>query len=307
MNYKKFIILDSHSLIHRAYHALPFLKTEKQETVNAIYGFFSILIKSINDFNPDYIAATFDFPALNFRHKKFKEYKATRVRPPEDLLIQIPKIKEALSTLNISIFEKQGFEADDIIGTLSTVLYNKDEIEVIIISGDMDNLQLVNEKTKVFLLKRGIKEAFLFDRDKIKEVYQGLESEQLIDYKGLRGDSSDNIPGVPGIGEKTAIDLINDFDSIENLYSEIKKESDKSKKIKERIKDKLIEFEKQAFLSKDLATIKKDVDINFNYESCRWDGFKEKEAKEVFTEYGFYSLLKRIKKMGSDYNNLTLF
>ncbi len=306
MTQNKIIILDSHSLIHRAYHALPFLKTEKQETVNAIYGFFSILIKSINDFNPDYIAAVFDFPAPNFRHEKFKEYKATRVRPPEDLLSQIPKIKESLSILGISVFEKKGYEADDIIGTLSSLLYNEN-IETVIISGDMDNLQLVNEKTKVFLLKRGIKEAFLFDEDKIKETYQGLTVEQLIDYKGLRGDSSDNIPGVPGIGEKTAIELINNFYSIENLYNEIKNETEKSKKIKERIKEKLMEFKEQAFLSKELATIKQDVPVDFNKKSCYWDGFKEKETKEVFMEYGFYSLLKRIKKTGSDNTNLTLF
>ena len=306
MNQKKIIILDSHSLIHRAYHALPFLKTKKGETVNAVYGFFSILIKSINGFNPDYIAAVFDFPAPNFRHEKFKEYKATRVRPPEDLLSQIPKIKESLSLLGISVFEKKGFEADDIIGTL-TALLDKEDIEIVIISGDMDNLQLVNEKIKVFLLKRGIKEAFLFDAEKIKETYQGLRANQLIDYKGLRGDPSDNIPGVPGVGEKTAIELINNFNSIENLYKEIETETEKSKIIKERIKQKLIEFKKQSFLSKELATIKRDVVIDFNKEFCCWDGFNEKETKEVFIEYGFYSLLKRIKKTGSDITNLTLF
>ena len=303
MNTKRIIILDSHSLIHRAYHAIPFLKTKKGETVNAVYGFFSILIKSIQDFNPDYIAAVFDFPAPTFRHKKYKEYKIKRPKAPDDLIIQIPKIKEALRCLNISVFEKKGFEADDIIGTISFNLTKKN-IESIIISGDMDNLQLINEKTKVYLLKRGIKEAYLFDIEKVKENYNQLNPKQLIDYKSLKGDASDNILGVPGIGEKTAMDLIINFHSLENLYFELEKGTDK---IKPKIKEKLIKFKKEAFLSKELVLIKKDVDIDFNLSDCLWDGFNEKEVDNVFKEYEFYSLIKRIKKNSSAQSNLTLF
>jgi len=304
---QKVLVLDSHSLIHRAYHALPPLETEKKERVNAVYGFFSILIKGIQDFNPNYIIAAFDFPAPTFRHQKFKEYKIKRPPTPEDLLPQFPKTKQALSALDIQVFEKKGFEADDIIGTISCILSNQLGVETVIMSGDKDNLQLINEKTKVYLLKRGIKEAFLFDVQKVKEEYGGLEPGQLIDYKGLKGDSSDNIPGIPGIGDKTATDLIKEFGSLDTLYQEIKKQTKKAKKINKKTEEKIIEFEKQAFLSRDLATIKIDVPINFDLKNCFWGGFKEKETKEAFEELGFYSLIKRVITKESSKNNLSLF
>ncbi len=307
MNDKKFIVLDSHSLIHRAYHAIPFLKTKKGEASNAVYGFFSILIKVIHDFNPDYIAAVFDFPAPTFRHKKFKEYKIKRPKAPDDLISQIIKTKEALNSFNISVFEKKGFEADDVIGTISCNLYNAKNLETIIVSGDMDTLQLVNNKTKVFLLKRGIKEAFLFDIEKVKETYQGLTPSQLVDYKGLRGDTSDNIPGVPGIGDKTAIELIGKFKSLENLYEELNKKTNKSELIKSGVKEKIQEFQNQAFFSKELASIKKDVSLKFELDNCRWDGFNEKDTEKTFGDFGFNSLIKRIAKSGTNDNNLTLF
>ncbi len=307
MNKEKFIVLDSHSLIHRAYHAIPFLETKKGEASNAVYGFFSILIKVIQDFNPDYIAATFDFPAPTFRHEKFKEYKIKRPKAPDDLVSQIIKTKDTVRLLNIPVFEKKGFEADDVIGTISHELYNNENLKTIIVSGDMDNLQLINDKTQVFLLKRGIKEASLFDVEKIKEKYQGLSPQQLIDYKGLKGDSSDNIPGVPGVGDKTALNLISKFGSIENLYKEIENETRQSKLIKKGIKDKIIEFQDKAFFSKELIVIEKNVPIDFSLNNCRWQGFNEGNIKEIFSELGFHSLLKRIAKIGSEENNLTLF
>ncbi len=297
---KKLLILDSHSLIHRAYHALPPLETKKGEKVNAVYGFFSILIKSIQDFNPQYIVATFDFPALTFRHKKYKDYKIKRPPTPESLSIQIPKIKQSLIDLNVPIFEKKGFEADDIIGTICKKVSLKKNIQTIIITGDKDMLQLVDEKTLVYLLKRGIKEAVLCDTEKVQEMYNGLTPQQLIDYKSLRGDPSDNIIGVPGIGEKTAISLINEFDSLEQLYNE-------KNKIKKETTDKLIQFKKQAFLSKELVMIKKDVDINFDVEKCSWKGFKQDVTKKVFEEFEFHTLIKRVFKENNNSNNLSLF
>ena len=178
---QRILILDSHSLIHRAYHALPPLETKKGERVNAVYGFFSILIKGIQDFKPSYIVAVFDFPAPTFRHEKFKEYKIKRPPTPEDLSPQFLKTKQTLMIFNIPVFEKKGFEADDIIGTISRILSKEAVSEVIIVSGDKDNLQLIDKKTKVYLLKRGIKEALLFDIENVEELYQGLEPSQLID------------------------------------------------------------------------------------------------------------------------------
>ncbi len=300
---KKLLVLDSHSLIHRAYHALPPLEDKKGEIVNAIYGFFSILIKSNQDFNPSHIAAVFDFPAPTFRHQKYKEYKSKRPPTPKDISSQIPKVKKALIDFEISTFDKKGFEADDIIGTICKKVFSEN-IEVIIISGDMDVLQLVNEKTSAYLLKRGIKDAVLCDKQKVEEIYNGLSPSQLADYKSLRGDPSDNIIGVPGIGEKTAIELIKNFQSLENLYTQVKRKKDE---VKPAITEKLLSFEKEAFLSKELATIKTDVSLDFNLEKSFWEGFKEEKTKKIFEEFGFNSLIKRIAKNDETKRNLSLF
>ena len=231
---KRLIIIDSNSIIHRAFHALPLLTTKNGELVNAVYGFLLVFFKAIREFQPDYIAACFDFPGPTFRHKKYKEYKAKRPPTPKELYQQIPKIKEILEAFNIPIFEKEGFEADDIIGTLAAFSTKKviaSPIEIIILSGDTDILQLVNPQTKVYVLKRGVKDIVLFDENLVKEKFQGLNPKQILDFKALRGDPSDNIPGVTGIGEKTAIKLLLEFGSLENLYKEIKEDSEKAKNL----------------------------------------------------------------------------
>ena len=207
---KRLIIIDSNSIIHRAFHALPLLTTKNGELVNAVYGFLLVFFKAIREFQPDYIAACFDFPGPTFRHKKYKEYKAKRPPTPKELYQQIPKIKEILKDFNVPIFEKEGFEADDIIGTLAAFSTKKviaSPIETIILSGDTDILQLVNPQTKVYVLKKGVKDIVLYDENLVKEKFQGLTPEQILDFKALRGDPSDNIPGVTGVGEKIAIDL----------------------------------------------------------------------------------------------------
>jgi len=219
-NKKRLIIIDGNAVIHRAFHALPPLTTKKGELVNAVYGFLLVFFKAIKEFQPDFVVATFDFPAPTFRHQKYKLYKATREKAPKELYQQIPKIKEVLEGFNVQIFEKQGFEADDLIGTISQKAPKKQilpEIETIILTGDLDALQLVDKNTKVYILRKGVKDIVLYDREKVKEKYGGLEPEQLIDFKALRGDPSDNIPGVFGIGEKTAIALIKEFGTLENL------------------------------------------------------------------------------------------
>lgn len=294
---KRLIIIDSNSLIHRAYHALPPLTTKKGELINAIYGFLLVFFKAIKDFQPEYIAAAFDFPAPTFRHKKFKEYKAKRPPAPKELYDQIPKVKEILKVFDVPIFEKEGFEADDIIGTIAYLAPKKQvlpKIETIILSGDLDTLQLVSPQTKVYFLRKGVKDIVLYDEKLVREKFQGLKSKQLLDFKALRGDPSDNIPGVTGIGEKTAAQLIKQFGSLGNLYHEIENKTEKAKEVKPAVKERLIKFKEQAFFSKMLVQIKRDALIHFDLQKCQWNRFDEKKIIEIFKELQFNSLVKKL-------------
>lgn len=301
---KQLIIIDSNSIIHRAYHALPRLTTKKGELVNAVYGFLLVFFKAIKDFQPDYIAATFDFPAPTFRHQKFKEYKAKRPPAPEDLYQQIPRVKEVLKSFDVPIFEKEGFEADDIIGTIARLAPRKQIIpgvETVILSGDLDALQLVDRRTKVYSLRKGVKDVVLYDEKLVREKFQGLKPEQLLDFKALRGDPSDNIPGVTGIGEKTAIELLLKFGSLGNLYKEIEEKLEKAKKIKPKLKETLVKYKEQAFLSKDLAELCKNVPIDFNLEKCRWTPPTRRpkmmgKVIQLLKNFEFYSLIKRLQE-----------
>ena len=289
---KKLILIDSHALIHRAYHALPPLTTKSGELVNAVYGFTSILIKTISDFKPDYIVAAFDAPGATFRHEEYKEYKATRVKAPDDLYAQIPRVKEILTAFSIPFFEKSGFEADDIIGTISKNLKGKD-IEVLILTGDMDNLQLVEENIKViYAPPSASKEQIIYDTKKVKERFEGLKPCQLNDFKGLKGDPSDNIPGVKGIGEKTAIILINRFGSIENLYKAVEK--GKTKGISAVVLEKLKTGKDAAFFSKKLAIIKQNVPLKFDLKKSQFGKFNKEKLFNILRELGFVSLINRI-------------
>jgi len=291
---KKIIITDSNSIIHRAFHALPPLTTKDGELVNVVYGFFSAFLKAVQDFDPDFIATCFDLPFPTFRHKKFKEYKAKRPPAPKELYQQIPIVKKLLKTLKVPVFEKKGFEADDLIGTISNLSKEfNSKIEIIILSGDLDLLQLVDKNVKVFLLRKGANNSFLYDQELVKEKYLGLLPNQLVDYRALRGDPSDNIPGVTGIGEKTAIKLLNQFQNIENLYNCLDKEVD----INEKLKEKLIQQKDKAFLSQYLARIKKDVPIKIDYKELEWGDYNEKDFIDCLEELGFKSLVKRFQKM----------
>ena len=303
---KKLIIIDSNSIIHRVYHALPPLTTKKEELVNAVYGFLLVFFKAIREFQPDFIAATFDFPAPTFRHKKYKEYKAKRPPAPEELYQQIPKVKEVLEAFNVPIFEKEGFEADDIIGTIAHLAPKRQiipEVETIILSGDLDVLQLINPKTKIYSLRKGVKDIILYDEDLVKEKYGGLMPEQLLDFKALKGDPSDNIPGVPGIGEKTAVELIKEFGSLENLYQNLEK-------LKPKLKESLLLQKEQAFFSKELAEIKTNVPIDFNLKKCQWGKYNQKKIIGILKNYEFQTLIKRLpelKRQESVKKNLELW
>ena len=294
---KRLIIIDSNSIIHRAFHALPLLTTKKGELVNAIYGFLLVFLKTIKEFQPDFIVACFDFPAPTFRHKKFKEYKAKRPPVPKELYSQIPKIKEILKVFSVPIFEKEGFEADDLIGTIAKKSSQKQvfpEIETIIISGDLDVLQLVNTQTKAYLLRRGLKNTILYDFQEVEKKYQGLKPFQLLDFKSLRGDPSDNIPGVPGIGEKTAIKLIKEFNSLEELYGNLEENSEKAEKIKPKLKEILLKSREQAFLSKELIEINTNIPIEFNFKECQFEGYDKEKVSQVLKKFEFYSLINRL-------------
>lgn len=310
---KRLIVIDSNSIIHRAYHALPPLTTKNGDLVNAVYGFLLVFFRAIREFSPEYIAACFDVKGPCFRHKEFKDYKAKRPPAPKELYQQIPKVKEVLDVFNVPIFEKEGFEADDIIGTISKLALTPhqkngggSELETIILSGDLDTLQLINPQTKVFVLRKGVKDIVLYDIDKVKEKYQGLTPDKLVDFKALRGDPSDNIPGVRGVGEKTAIELLNKFGCLENLYEEIGKIQ-----ISAHLKKKLLEQKEMAFLSKRLAQIKKDAPINFELNLCRWKNPDKEKAIRALENFEFHSLIKRLseieEKSRNNGKNLTLW
>jgi len=292
---EKIVIFDSDALLYRAYYALPPLKTVNGELVNAVYGFLLVFLKALREIQPHFIAAVFDSPSPTFRHKRFKGYKAKRMKMPDDLRQQLPKIKEILKKMDVPIFEKEGFEADDIIGAIAKAEKTIESgIDVIIVSGDKDMFSLIGEKVKVYFLGRGIKEAIIYDKKAIIEKYLGLEPEQLLDFKALRGDPSDNIPGVRGVGEKTAISLVNKLGSIENLYAELKKNSPKAQEIKLSLKEKLLSQEKEAFLSKFLVEIKINILPNFNFEVCRWNGYNKEKVRDIFEKYQFKTLFSRL-------------
>jgi DNA polymerase-1 len=295
---ERLLILDANSILHRAYHALPPLTTKKGELVNAIYGFLLVLFRVIKEFQPDYVCACFDFPAKTFRHEKFKEYKAQRPPCPKDLASQIPKLKEILEAFKIPIFEKEGFEADDLIGAISKLASKKKKLlETIILSADLDTLQLVDDQTKVYILKKGVKNVILYDREMIKEKYQGITPEQLPDFKALKGDPSDNIPGIVGVGEKTAISLLLEFGNLETLYKEIEEESEKAKKVKQELREVLLKSKEQAFFNRELAQIKNDLPIDFNFEKCQWRGYNKEKAMQILKELEFNSLIKRLPEL----------
>jgi len=293
---KKLLILDSNSILHRAFHALPPLTTKKEELVNAIYGFLLVLFKLIRELQPDYIAACFDFPAPTFRHKKFREYKAKRPPLPSDLASQIPKVKEVLESLSIPFFEKEGFEADDLISTISKKAKNQKISSIYIVSGDSDTLQLIDKNTKVYVLGKGIKEPLIYAQKNFLEKFE-ISPEQLIDFKALVGDPSDNIPGVKDIGKKTAVKLLQKYGNIKNLYDKIEEE----KNI--RLKEILTREKEKVFFSKDLVRLNESIPIEFDLKKCQFGNFNEKELEEIFKKYEFYSLLKRIPEITSEIKN----
>lgn len=287
---KKLLLIDANSLIHRSFHALPPLTTPKGEPINAVYGLSSILLKLLREHNPDYVAAAFDRPEPTFRDEMFKEYKAHRPPTANELIFQLQKAHETFEKFGIKVVEKAGFEADDIVGTLAEKFKRSPELvegKVVIFSGDKDNLQLVDKKVFVELLKTGVSKTATYDKSLFLQEY-GFAPEQLVDYKALIGDASDNIPGVTGIGPKGATDLIKEYGSVEKIYEEV------GLIPKEVLRKKLEAGRESAFLSKKLATIKRDVPIEITLEDLKQRSLNKEELKKYFNELGFKSLVERL-------------
>lgn len=282
----KFLIIDGHALIHRSFHALPLsMRTTSGEPVNAVYGFASFLLKAIKDLKPDMIALALDEKGHNFRHEAYSDYKAHRVKAPDDLYAQIPRVKELAETLNIPTFQISGCEADDVIGTLVSKVKNAEKI---IVTGDLDTLQLVDDNTKVYTMSRGLLDTVIYDEAAVRDRF-GLEVDQMVEYKALRGDPSDNIPGVKGIGEKTAAELLREFGTVEKLYKNIN-----SKKISDRIRQLLIDHKADALMSHDLATIRRDIKLDLDEEKLVFGGFDRVAALDLFKKLEFKSLMPRL-------------
>jgi len=307
---EKLVLIDGHALLHRAYHAFPTsLRTRRGELVNAVYGFTRILLTVLKELQPEYVAVAFDLPVPTFRHKEYVGYQVQRPEMDKELKGQIQRVWEVIKALNIPIFTAPGFEADDVIGTLafqalakknqesriknhgkkthnSQFMIHNSNLEVIIVTGDKDIMQLVREGVKVYAPGKGFSEGEFFDRQKVKEVL-GVWPEQVVDYKALVGDASDNYPGVPGIGPKTAVKLLEEFRDLGNIYKNLKK-------IAPLIAQKLIAGKESAQLSKKLATIVTNAPVKLNLKACRLKDYDPQKVRQLFEELEFRSLLNKL-------------
>jgi len=302
---EKLVLIDAQAVLHRAWHALPKLTDPKGRVVNAVYGFTSLLLKLIHEQKPDYLAVAFDTKAPTFRHKKYKEYKAGREKQPQEFYDQIPLTKQILQSFNIPIFTLDGYEADDLIAAIIKEQKQKNiELKSLIVTGDLDLLQLVDQQTSVYFLRQGLNQIKIYGPDDVRERFD-LEPKQLIDFKALRGDASDNIKGVPGIGEKNALDLIKKFKNLENVYAYIESK-EKQESIKPTIIKILKENKKQAILSKELVTIKQEIS-GLNSEKLKpLNKMDYEKISNTLKEFGFKSLMKRIGDFNLA-NQTTLF
>ena len=285
---KRLIIIDGNSIINRAFYALPDMTNSEGLHTNAVYGFTRMLFKIIDDYKPTHISVAFDMKAPTFRHKEFSEYKAGRKKMPNELGQQLQPLKELLDTFNIHRMEMAGFEADDLIGTVAKKAEN-DDFKVYIVTGDKDAIQLASNKTTTLITKKGVGEVEEYNYDSVVERYE-MTPTQFIDLKGLMGDKSDNIPGVPGIGEKTGIKLIKEFSSIENLI-------ENTDQLKGSVKKKIEENKDQAVFSKKLATIITDVPIEISLDELSYGDYDKNAVIEEFKKFGFNTLIKQVLAM----------
>ena len=293
---KRLVLVDGNAILHRAYHALPPLTNRSGELTNAVYGFASMLFKIFSDLHPEYIVVAFDTPGPNFRHQEFIGYKANRPRIDSELSGQIEKVHELVTAFNIPIFEVEGYEADDIIATIAKQMKeqrNEEETETIIVTGDKDLMQLVDERVKLYMPTRGLSEGQIVGEDEVI-AKMGIPPDKIVDYKGLVGDPSDNYPGVPGIGPKTATELLKRFGSVEGIYTKMNEGNGGFNGFGESTIKKLAEGAESAVLSKKLATILTDVPIKLKLEDCIAKDFDKEKVLALFKELGFRSLAGRL-------------
>jgi len=294
---KTLILLDAHAILHRAYHALPGFSTSGGEPTGALYGLSTMIMKIIKDLKPDYLAGCFDLPQPTFRHEAYEAYKLGRPKAEDDLIHQIKRARDVFESLSIPQYELAGFEADDLLATIVEKVKNKKDLRVIIASGDMDTLQLVDDdKVLVYTLKKGINDTILYDEEAVLARF-GFPPKLLPDYKGLRGDPSDNIIGIKGIGEKTATILITKFGTIENIYKKLKKDPEVFKKagFSSRVIELLREGEEEALFSKTLATVRRDAPIEFSLPPKVWrENFDPAKVEKLFAELEFRALRDRL-------------
>ncbi len=289
---KRLVLIDGNSLMNRAFYAIPELTNEAGVHTNAVYGFINMLFKLLEEQKPGYIAVSFDLKGPTFRHEDYKEYKATRKGMPDELAQQMPIVKEVLDALGISRLELQGFEADDLIGTVAKT-GGAEGFEVLVVSGDKDLFQLVDDQITVLYTKRGISNLAVYDREAVKEDF-GVYPERVTDFKGLSGDSSDNIPGIPGVGPKTALKFLDTFESVEAVVQGADEIENK------RHRNLVQEHAQQALVSKRLATIKVDVPLAFSFEDFAMGTLDVEDSVDLFVRYGFKSLIPRLKNQADD-------
>lgn len=297
---KRLVLLDAHAIIHRAYHALPDFTGPLGQPTGALYGLSSMLLKIATDLRPDYIVACYDLAGPTVRHEAYADYKGTRGKTDDALVSQLQSSRQVFAGFSIPIYERKGFEADDLLGTICKELEGDRSIEIIIASGDMDTMQLIDQgRVSVYTLKKGLNDTILYDEKAVLERY-GFAPELIADYKGLRGDPSDNIKGVPGVGEKTATELIQKFGTIENIYKTLKKNEGAFLEagIKPRMIGLLKEHEEDALFSKSMATIRTDAPIAFSIPKKEWrDDMKQERIFAVFDEFGFRTLRARVRTL----------
>ncbi len=284
----RLVLIDTANFFHRSFYAFPMqLTTPAGAFINAVYGFASMLIALTEELAPTHLMVAFESEKEPvFREIEFPDYKATRVKAPDELYAQIPRVKEIATAFNIPIFELAGFEADDLIGTTVEKFQNHPDLKIIILTGDLDTLQMVkNDKVVVETLKKGVSETIIYNEETTKERY-GVEPDQLPDYKGLVGDPSDNIPGVPGIGPKTATIIIQKYGKLENFLEAGGEE---------KSYQKISEFKEQAYLSRDLSKIRRDAPlINLQLADLEYPGLPKNSVISYFNKLGFKSLINRI-------------
>ena len=288
----RLMLLDSNGLIYRGYHALPPLTTSRGELVNAVFGFCSILLRGVQDVQPEYVAACFDLPGPTFRHEQFAAYKATRAPMPDDLRSQFPKVREVVAALRIPVYELAGYEADDVIGTITRDMDARG-IDTTVVTGDLDMLQIVTDRTRLMTTRQGVDATVYYDPARIWERFE-LRPDQMIDYKALKGDPTDNIPGIPGVGEKTAAKLVGEFGSLEGIYARL------GEVTPEKLRDKLVAAREQVFASRELSRIVCDLPISLDLEAARLSDYDRAEVVRLFREFEFRSLIDRLPPLSGE-------